>query len=266
MNSLNTSGVPTKFVLEFCIEVFDGYKTEKYLHGVLREFHFEKEFFKISIPKLIQIFKHELLEGRIDFIAYHGKSNNAFLTPGEIEIIRKEKEKKQKFLEEEARKKKEAEDIHNRKSLEENRQLQIKFSEFILLVNNFNDVVKNRSNLRNKARISQVLNIFSSKFEDGRKIASTLNQEEKKQAQLLLELTSFFQNRNELVGLLKKDQAHTYDSLFYFSEHSGRMKDGKIHYWRQFQGASAELTGIFFQLGLVEKYSRHNGLFRHWDS
>ncbi len=253
MEALNTTGVPAKFVLEFCIEVHDGFRTEKHLHGVLENFRYGKEFFKIPISKLVELFKKELLEGRIEFITYYGKANNYFLTPQEIEIIKRNIEERKRQKAEKIRKDEEARKKIEEERLREQEILDVKIKEFLLLLEKFNPIIKARSELANLSRLGRIMHIFDSYFEDGRKIALTFDVEEKRNLGKFFELIEFFGKRNELQKLLEKDKSHLFDALFDFHHFSFTTKDGEKKQVRRFDGVSEHLIGALHQIGLEFK-------------
>ena len=61
INELSSTGVPSRFQLEFCIEVSDAPRLEKILHVKLSNYKYEKEFFKLPMSKLIETIKNNNL-------------------------------------------------------------------------------------------------------------------------------------------------------------------------------------------------------------
>ena len=104
MEQLYSTGVPTKFELEFCIEVANGLGTEQHFHKLFSQFHHGKEFFKLPLAKLIKILKEELFKGEIDFINYYGRANRLYLEDDEIRKIKEEIEKNKKLKADKKRK------------------------------------------------------------------------------------------------------------------------------------------------------------------
>ena len=173
---LYTTGIPTKFEIEFCIEVLDGLVTEKYIHGILNKYHHGKEFFKLQLPLLIELVKEELLNGNIDFISYQGNANKYFLTDDEIKKIKHErqlkldKEEQQRIA------------LENKKEL--NRQLQARESEEILTLKNnlkinvplANSIIKVNSKYFNSSVIGRLMNMDH--FKDATNFSSKLSEED----------------------------------------------------------------------------------------
>lgn len=252
MNALNTTGIPTKFVLEFCIEVRNGLQAEQHLHIVLENFHYGKEFFRISIPKVIEVCKKELLEGRIECINYFGRANSAFFSPQELENIKLQVEKRKKVKEEELRKARELRLKREESEAKEQDLLKTKGKKFLFYLQKYNGIIKSRSDLSNLSTLGRVTHMFSSHFEDGRKIAQTLDMEEKAEIQIFFGLIEFFDKRRELEQLLDKNLSHTFDALFDFYHFSFATKAGEKKQARRFDGASERLTGVFYQLGLIK--------------
>jgi len=91
IDELSSTGVPTKFQLELCLEVDDAPKLEKILHNKLREHNYNKEFFQIPIKKAVEVCKLTLLD--IDLICHkiYGKSSELFLTDSELREIENRK-------------------------------------------------------------------------------------------------------------------------------------------------------------------------------
>jgi hypothetical protein len=252
MNALNTTGIPTKFVLEFCIEVRNGLQAEQHLHSALGNFHYGKEFFRVSIPKVIEVCKKELLDGHIEFINYSGRANSAFFSPQELENIRLQVEKRKAVEEEGLRKARELRLKREESEAKEREMLKTKAQNFLFYLKKYNGIVKSRSELSNLSMLGRVTHMFSSHFEDGRKIAQTLEMEEKAEMQLFFGLIEFFDKRKELEQLLDKNLSHTFDALFDFYHFSFTTKAGEKMQARRFDGASERLTGVFYQLGLVK--------------
>lgn len=91
IDELSSTGVPTKFQLEFCLVVENAPKLEQILHKKLSNQNYNKEFFKISISKAVEVCKITLLE--IDFICYeiYGRASDSFLTSAEVSEIETKK-------------------------------------------------------------------------------------------------------------------------------------------------------------------------------
>ena len=195
---LYTTGIPTKFEIEFCIEVLDGLTTEKYLHGILQKYHHGKEFFKLQLPLLIELIKEELLNGNIDFISYQGIANKYFLTDDEIFKIKLERKLKLDLKEQQRIA------LENEKEL--NRQLQaIENEEILMLKNNLrinvplaNSIIKANSKYFNSSIIGRFMNMDH--FKDALNFSSKLSVEDYK----IIEVIYCSLNRLSEMCILKK--------------------------------------------------------------
>lgn len=99
IDELSSTGVPTKFQLELCLEVDDAPKLEKILHNKFREHNYNKEFFQVPIKKAVEICKLTLLD--IDIVCHriYGKSSELFLTGGELREL---EDKRRNLIEKES--------------------------------------------------------------------------------------------------------------------------------------------------------------------
>jgi len=86
INELCSTGVPTRFFVEFFCEVDNALLLEKNKH------HYGKEFFNCKIEIVVCFLKLELIESNYEIHDIGGRSSSAFLTENELENIRKEQE------------------------------------------------------------------------------------------------------------------------------------------------------------------------------
>jgi hypothetical protein len=176
MNELFTTGVPSRFILEFCIEVNNGFETEQYLHKTLEKYKHQKEFFNIDLHDLIRICKVELFKGEIDFIQYFGKANNFYLTETEInEIKAKIKEKKEIALRRKEQKQAEL-DRKKAKEIAEKIIYERLTENFVTLLYEINQIILKRSTYLNTNVLKRLF--LTNHFEDGKKIAKFLSIDE----------------------------------------------------------------------------------------
>ena len=85
LSELNSTGVPTSFVIEIYIEVDNAPKCESLLHRALGSHHYEKEFFKIPVYKAVEEAKKLLATDILVVYGIHGKAKDVYLTNTEQE-------------------------------------------------------------------------------------------------------------------------------------------------------------------------------------
>ena len=96
INELSSTGVPTRFDLEFFCEVDNAFLLEKEIHREIKKNHHGKEFFKCKIATVVRVIKLTLINSNYVIHSVGGKSSSTYLTNDELENIRKEQEIKAK--------------------------------------------------------------------------------------------------------------------------------------------------------------------------
>ena len=96
LSELNSTGVPTSFVIEIYIDVDNAPKCESLFHRALGSHHYEKEFFKISVYKAVEEAKRLIATDVFVVYGIHGKSKDVYLTNTEQEAISRLAEASQK--------------------------------------------------------------------------------------------------------------------------------------------------------------------------
>lgn len=96
INELSSTGVPTRFDLEFFCEVDNAFLLEKEIHREIKKNHHGKEFFKCNIATVVRVVKLTLINSNYVIYSAGGKSSSRYLTNDELENIRKEQEIKAK--------------------------------------------------------------------------------------------------------------------------------------------------------------------------
>lgn len=269
MSQLYSTGVPSKFVLEFCIEVKDGFLVEKHFHRTLKEYRYGKEFFKLPLPKLIQICKEELLKGDINFISYYGKANKHFLTDDEIKLIKEnneikknEKIKKQEEKDKENTREREEKVKEKIREREESIKEKIKEREdrikeinlkrrltndFMCYLENLISVTYEKSPYLNTNSI--IKKIFNNDlYEDGKKIISKLSDVEKSKIRKLFVVMVELQNKNILPEIIYKafiKYGEKIEIIFNKKTYKINLKSTRITY-----KYSQQLRGIFNGIGI----------------
>jgi hypothetical protein len=111
INELNSTGVPSSFVSEFYFEVSDAPKGEQLLHSALREHHYDKEFFKLPLAKVVEEAKKLLYSQNLVLYGLHGRAKDLYITEDEKRQlqIKGELKQKQELAEQEAKTKSNAE-------------------------------------------------------------------------------------------------------------------------------------------------------------
>jgi hypothetical protein len=107
INELSSTGVPTRFDLEFFCEVDNAFLLEKEIHREIKKNHHGKEFFKCNIATVVRVVKLTLINNNYVIHSVGGKSSSTYLTNYELENIRKEQEIKEKQAQEIKRKEEE---------------------------------------------------------------------------------------------------------------------------------------------------------------
>jgi hypothetical protein len=115
--TLETTGVPKKFEIEFAISTLEPQRLEKMLHKHFRKYHYEKEFFKCDIAILVRDIKLFLENEKINYIDYEGRASVLYLTENDRNKIQKQRDqleelKIKKNHKEQERKQKKLEDIN----------------------------------------------------------------------------------------------------------------------------------------------------------
>ena len=245
MDQLYSTGVPSRFELEFCIEVENGYQAEQLLHQVFDEYHYGKEFFKISLSQLIKIIKETLLKGELEFLNYYGRANKLYLIEDEVKKINDEVNKKKALKIEEKRK---AEliklDLINKNIRQEENikkltlTLEKEINKAIYLILKY-------SNYFNSSIVGRI--IHADHYQDGITIGKRLNHAEAAVIKNISRIT----NELKLKGILQEKLQEVFSETdhklelvmnihrFSFSDKSGRMKKVIRH-----QGFSQFFLGI----------------------
>ena len=177
MEQLYSTGVPTKFELEFCIEVVNGLGTEQHFHKLFSQFHHGKEFFKLPLAKLIKILKEELIKGEIEFINYYGRANKLYLLDDEKERMQREIEriKKIKSAEEKIKIERELE-----KQIKKQKEHEKKEALKKVIRKNTTELIKIillHSTYLNGNLLTRIRN--TNHFEDGKEIGKKINESER---------------------------------------------------------------------------------------
>lgn len=252
MQSLYSTGVPTKFRLEFCIEVNDGYRAEQHLHKILQPHHYEKEFYRLSIEKLIEICKIELLKGEIDFIRYYGESNNAYLTPDEIQKIKEQVEEKKRKEEREAREHAEKLKQWELEKKQEEERLKILQDNFLLFTFRLNQIIKEKSIYFNTSLLGRFLNLDH--FEDGIKISKTLNNNEIEMTLKLHEIIIEFEKTGGIpIKKFLSFEKQSYSLVLSTHQFHFHDKKNQRHEMIRYDGISQFFSGILKGLGVLKK-------------
>lgn len=180
---LNSTGVPTLFEVEFYFEVSDAVYGERLLHGALRNFHFSKEFYRISVLEALKISKTVLYDSGGLVSGAHGRAKDIFLTKWEVAELDRVSSENRKIKEVAA----EATRIRERRASELGR-------EFLQLCPNVNEILKEKSILggggvvRSAVSLALVFSVVGAfvadkisppLLEDGRKTAEKLSEPEK---------------------------------------------------------------------------------------
>ena len=245
MDQLYSTGVPSRFELEFCIEVENGYQTEQFLHQVFDEFHYGKEFFKISLPQLIRIIKETLLKGEIDFLNYYGRANKLYLVEDEVTRINDEINKKKiiKIQEQKYAEKIKLDLINeNIRRNEDIRSLTIKMkreiTEGIFYITNY-------SNYFNSSIVGRI--IHNDHYKDGISIGNRLSPNEINTIKNIYATINLLISKGLLQQKLQEAFGETDAKLeLVMDVHRSTFKDkeGKIHKTLIYKGFSRFFLGI----------------------
>ena len=251
MSQLHSTGVPTRFELEFCIKVRDGYKAEQRLHRVLNEFHYEKEFFKLHLSKLIEICKNELFSGEIDFIEYYGKGNDYYLTDEEViqinSRLNERKQRDQQLQEEQFERlaREEAEKNERERKLEQLTQT------LMSLTPTINGLIDSRSSYLNSNVFGRFMNL--NHFEDGKKIGNTLTPEEKTIVKNLYETLNELTRLDHVQQIISAEfimMKDKIDKVISVESFSYVDRNGVKHHKLRYVGATEFFRGMLSAVGI----------------
>ena len=84
VQELSSTGVPGKYTVELYFRTDDASQFELLLHRTLREFHFEKEFFKADIETVIKAIHALISENRFQLYKFQGKSSHLATTKEQV--------------------------------------------------------------------------------------------------------------------------------------------------------------------------------------
>jgi hypothetical protein len=84
---LTTTGVPSKFEIEFYCEIGNARIFESAVHRELKKYRQEREFFQCSIKQAVEIVKHVASNGLHVYYGSGGRSASIYITPDEQEEI-----------------------------------------------------------------------------------------------------------------------------------------------------------------------------------
>ena len=96
IDELNSTGVPSSFISEFYFDVSDAPKGEQLLHSALREHHYDKEFFKLPLVKVVEEAKKILNSQNLVLYGLYGPAKDLYLTEDEKRELKIQGELKQK--------------------------------------------------------------------------------------------------------------------------------------------------------------------------
>lgn len=134
LSELNSTGVPTSFVIEIYIEVDNAPKYENLLHRALGSHHYEKEFFKIPISRAVEEAKKLLSSDALVVYGIYGKAKDIYLTGAEQESI-------SKLAQETQRNRRLQEEI----KIREENEAKLAGEKFLLLCPKINDLLRKKS-------------------------------------------------------------------------------------------------------------------------
>ncbi len=245
IDELNSTGVPTSFVIEFYFEVDNAQRGESLLHRALSKHHYEKEFFKVSVEKVVQESKRLISSDVFVVYGVHGRSKDSFLSVEEQEEIRRQAEKlrAKRKLEEEV-------------SLRQEAEAKIIGDKFLSLCPQVNAILKSKSVLGSGSVIREVASlalIFSVvgmgvadkvspvPIKDGEMMVSKLTQSEKN---IFTEFNGYIKKLIELKSFEK------YATIWAEKIKPNDYITSREEYANYERRPSDLLSGVFYGLGL----------------
>jgi hypothetical protein len=103
VQELSSTGVPGKYRIELYFQADDAPQFELLLHKTLREFHFEKEFFKADIGTVIRAVHGLISENRFQLYKFHGESSHLATTRVQIAEEQRIRDERRNRLDERAK-------------------------------------------------------------------------------------------------------------------------------------------------------------------
>jgi len=103
VQELSSTGVPGKYTVELYFQTDDAPQFELLLHRTLREFHFEKEFFRADIETVIRAVHGLISENRFQLYKFHGNSSHLATTREQIAEERRIRDERQNRIDERAK-------------------------------------------------------------------------------------------------------------------------------------------------------------------
>jgi T5orf172 domain len=215
VQELSSTGVPGKYTVELYFQTEDAPQFESLLHRTLREFHFEKEFFRADIKTVIRAIHGLISENRFQLYKFHGVSSHLATTKEQIAEERRIRDERQNRIDEKAKELrdkylhktydelrgqykwlagdstashyeiKELQKMMRLKSDEEKKERDIQAQKNLLIFEDkFADPLKNlglkvHSLLKRTAKQKFLLSIRGYSFKDGENLSKTLKQDEK---------------------------------------------------------------------------------------
>jgi len=245
LDELNSTGVPTAFVIEFYFEVDDAPRGEGLLHRALSKHHYEKEFFKVSVPKVVEESKRLLSTNVLVVYGFHGRAKDSFLSIAEQEALRRLAEASQA-------KKKTEEELTRRQEAE----AKVIGEKFLSLCPQINVILKTKSVLGSGSVVREVASlalIFSVvgmgmadklspvPIKDGEMMASKLTQAEK---------TIFTEFNGYVMKLIELNYFDKYASIWSEKIKPNDFITRRDEYANYVRRPSDLLSGVFNGLGL----------------
>ena len=232
VQELSSTGVPGKYAVELYFQTDDAAQFEMLLHRVLREFHFEKEFFKADIKTVISAVHALIQENRFQLYKFYGNSSHLATTREQIAEELRIRDERQNRIDERAKdlrdkylhktydelrgqymwgsstsspyEIKELQKMMRLKKDEERKERDIQHQKNLLIFEDkFADPLKNlglkvHSLLKRTAKQKFLLSIRGYSFKDGENLSKTLKQDEK---ELVLNFSKIFEVVSGMFGI-----------------------------------------------------------------
>ena len=234
VQELSSTGVPGKYTAELYFQTDDAAQFEMLLHRVLREFRYEKEFFKVDIQTVISAVHALINENKFNLYKFHGNASHLATTKEQISEERRIRNERQKRINDQAKELrdkylhktyeelsfemyvlnrssepnyyeiKELRKLMRLKRDEENRLKEIEHQKnLVMFEDQFADSLtklgfKVHDLLNRTAKPKFLLAIRGYSFEDGKTLAKTLNQEDR---ELIANFDNIFQTVSNIFSV-----------------------------------------------------------------
>lgn len=255
VQELSSTGVPGKYTVELYFQTDDAAQFEMLLHRILREFRYEKEFFKVDIQTVISAVHSLIKENKLNLYKFNGSSSHLAATKEQIAEDRRIRNEKQNRIDEQA---KQLRDKYLHKTYEELRREFLRLNCDPLPVSQYESkqvlkmmrLKQNQENKLKEIEHQKNLIIFEDKFADrlanlGLRVNHLLNQTAKPKLFLVIRGYSYEDGKRLAVRLKQEDKQLITDFLNIF-------KTVQNLFWTEF---------IFSHLGIPEH--EQNLIIRH---